>query len=771
MKRTFIVTELSSAICAANVEKSVRALSGVHDVSINIVTGIMRVSFDENRVKSEDIIAAAANAGYVARQIAKGEDGKFIKSAEEKTLLLRLLATCFLSIVVLYIALSGRYPFPIFQPFAHPLPAGIVQMLLLIPVMILNREVFTGGAKALKNRAPNMYTLISLGASASCAYSIFELVLGAWRISTASEYEMNLYFDSSALILALVALGKFFETRARLRADHAITRISRMRPENANILEDDGEKAIPASGVRKNDVLIVRTGDIVPADGVVLNGEGMLDASMFTGDTSPEKVKKGDAITGATRCLFGEFTMRADKPLNEMRLTQILSLVESASNTTAPISRLADRMAGIFVPFVLLLAVAVGVLWAVFGNSVAFAVKSAVCVLVVSCPCALGLATPSAIMAGTGKGAEMGILVKNAAALEKLSTIDTVMFDKAGTLTAGEMRVSGCVLSDGGSRRSLISLAASVLMDSEYAYTDPIMREAQEMDLPLDPVSEREEIENEGVRAKIGDMSVLIGTLSLMDKSAQSVSGWKERAEALSDEGAIAVYVAADGRIRGLILLTDALKPSAVEAVSMLTQMNVNTLMLTGDDKRTADAIAAHAGVNEVHAGLTPEDKDVMLRILEADGKKVMFVSDGTKDAPALARAELGVTVGSGTDVAIESAEVVVLRRDMRLVAQAIQLGRMTLRVIRENLFLAFFYNVIGIPIAAGALYPLIGLEFSPAIGTIAMCLSSICVVINALRLRRFQPGNGEKPVHRLKQRQHSRNAYEENTNSLGARD
>ncbi|MBQ3079792.1 MAG: heavy metal translocating P-type ATPase [Clostridia bacterium] len=754
MKRTFMVTELSGAICAANVEKSVRALSGVHDVSINIVTGVMRVSFDEKKVKAEDVIANVANAGYVARLTDKNEGGRFNRNSEERQLFRRLLLTCLLSILILYISLASHYPLPMARALSHPLPAGIVEMLIMVPVMLLNREVFSGGAKALKNRAPNMHTLISLGAFASFAYSIFELIRGAWLLSEQAVVQMHLYFDTSALILALVALGKFFEARARLRANQAMSRLSKMRPETATLVSGDTESTVSAASVRKGDILVIRKGDIVPADGVIVKGGGRLDASMFTGDSAPLPVKPGDAVTGATRCLMGEFTMRVEKPAGEMRLSQILSMVESAANTKAPISRMADRVAGIFVPLVLVLAIAVGVLWAVFGDSTAFAVKSAVCVLVVSCPCALGLATPTAIMAGTGKGAEMGILVKNAAAIEKLSAIDTVMFDKAGTLTSGEMQVTGCVLAEGSSIRSLIALAASCTQGSGYIYQEPILRKANEMALPLDRA---EEISGEmglGVRAKIGEMRVLVGSVTLMEKSAQDISNWRISADKLSDDGAIAVYVAADGRVRGLIILRDQLKPTAVEAVRRLTEMNVNTLMLTGDDKRTADAIAAQAGVNEVHAGLSPEDKDVMLRILQADGKKVMLVSDGTTDAPVLGRAELGVTVGSGTDVAIESADVVILRRDMRLVAQAIQLGRMTIRVVRENLFLAFFYNVIGIPIAAGALYPLIGLEFSPALGTLAMCLSSICVVVNALRLRSFREDGLSKPVIRLKHRQ-----------------
>lgn len=750
MKQSFMVTGLSNTMCASVVEKGVRAIDGIYDVSINLVTSIMRVSFDADLVDVEDVVAAAAAAGYVARPVEK--NGRMQSNREAGKFLVRLIATSALALVTLYLALSQHLNLPVWNLLSYPLPSGIVQMLLLAPVMIMNGEIFRSGLTALKNKSPNMYTLISLGASASFAYSVFELIVGAWHISAGEASDMNLYFDTSALILTLISLGKYFETRARLRANEAIQRLSRMRPEKALLVTDDGETWVDASAVRAGDRLIVRRGDVVPADGIIESGTGVLDESMFTGEGVPVDAIEGDAVTGATRLLSGEFTMLVKRPLSEMRLTQILSTVESAANTTAPISKAADRVAGIFVPLVILISLATCVLWAVFADSLAFAVKSAVCVLVVSCPCALGLATPTAIMAGTGKGAEIGILIKNAAALEKLSGIDTVMFDKAGTLTAGEMHVTGCVLSEGGSMRSLIALAASAEQGSSHPYAQAILRAAKRLNAPMDLVEEFQDVQGQGVRARISGKNVLVGSLSFMESYAQDVASWQEKSDALADEGASCVYVAADGRVRGLIVLRDRLRPTAIEAVKTLTEMNVNTLMLTGDDKRTAAAIAARAGVNESHSNLSPEDKDVMLRILQADGKKVMLVSDGTKDAPVLARAELGVTVGSGTDVAIESAEVVILRRDMRLVANAIRLGKMTIRVIRENLFWAFFYNVIGIPVAAGALYPMLGLEFSPAIGTLAMCLSSICVVINALRIRSFSP-DGERTGHRLKRR------------------
>lgn len=742
MKRTFRITEIGGASCASQVEKRVRALDGVLDVSLNMVTGDMRVSFDEDEVTPGDIIAAVAATGYVARAREKRPDGE--KKREKHRLRAHLVLVWLFSLLILYLCLAKPLRLPLPEAFRYPLSAAVMQLILLLPVIILCRDVFTGGWKSLIHFAPNMYTLVALGAGTSAAYSLFELVVGAWKLSSGMAHEMHLYFDTSAMILALVTLGKYAEALARVRTSEAIARLKRLRPEAARVVRGGNETVVPAAEVSPGDTVFVRRGDVVPADGKILSGDGRLDMSMFTGESAPVSLSEGDSVLGASVCLDGAFTMRAERSGADMRLNQILALVEEAGATKAPIARTADRVASIFVPLVILLSLATAVLWSVFGESAAFAVKSAVCVLVISCPCALGLATPTAIMAGTGRGAELGILIKNAAALEQLGAINTVMFDKAGTLTSGRMRVYGCVLSDGESRRTLMALAASAMRAGTHPCVQAICAEAAALDLPMDDATEYEEIPGEGVRACVGGARVLIGNLTLMDKSAQDVSAWRARADDVSDEGAVPLFVASDGRVRGLIALKDELRPTAVDAVSALSADGVSTLMLTGDDQRTADAIARHAGITEARSGLSPEDKDVMLRILEADGKRVMLVSDGAHDAPGLRRSGLTVTVGNGTDVAIESADVVILRNDMRLVAQAVRLGRMTMRVVRENLFWAFFYNVIGIPVAAGALYPLLGLQFSPMLATAVMCLSSIFVVANALRLRRFHTSAGE---------------------------
>ncbi|MBR3927438.1 MAG: heavy metal translocating P-type ATPase [Clostridia bacterium] len=750
MKKTFRITGINSAVSASVVEKNVRAISGVRDVSIKPSASTMRVSFNKEKTNEGEIIASVAQAGFVAS--VTGKDVRPQADRETGRMLSRLVISCILTAMILYLSLCSYASFPMWEPLSYALPGGIVQMLLLIPIAILNGDMFSGGVKAIRVRTTNMNSLIALGASAACVYSVVELIAGAWYLSMGQTAQPVLYFGTSSIIMTLVSLGKYFEVRERHRAREAVSRLSGICPKEARLVTQDGVRVVEADRVRAGDRIMVRMGDVIAADGVVESGNGVIDESMFTGESIPMKVNEGDSVTGAARCLSGEFVLRVQKPLPEMRLTQIISMVESAANTKAPIAKTADRMAAVFMPLALIVSIATLVLWIVFAHDYAMAVKSAMCVLVVSCPSALALAAHTAIMAGTHRGTEMGILIRNAAALQKLSNVDTVMFEKAGTLTAGEMHVSGYLLSEGGSTKSLIALAASACQSASYPYTAPILKEARRLGVPYDLAEEYEDVEGRGIRAAIGSKRVLVGDLAFMELNAQDVSRWRAYTEKLLDEGAISVYVASDGKVRGLIVLRDSLRPSSTHAVQMLTDMKVSTLMLTGDDKRTAQAIAAKAGVSEAHANLSTEDQDVMLRILQADGKKVMFVTDGKKGAPVLARAELGVIVGNGTDVAIESAEVVILRHDMRLVAGAVHLGKKTIRVIRQNLFWSFFYNIICLPIAAGALFPVFGIHFSPTMGAAAMCLSSICVVVNAMRLRSFHPigtGKGENKLMR----------------------
>lgn len=751
LKKSFVIVGGNGA-AVKRMKKRVRRLDGVRRVRIQAELGEMRVGFDEQVLGVDDILCAAAQAGCTLRPRDKDPEETSRAPLIDPSLR-HLLLTWLMALAVMYLALAPSLGLPIFEFLRYPLSAGLMQMLLLAPAMLISHDVFSGGIKSLRRFPPNMFALVSVGAVTSAAYSIFELVVGAWKISAGEPHVMHLYFDTSALILALVALGKFFEARALLSASAAITRLTKLQPDSARVLRGSKERLVSARELEVGDTIVVRASESVPTDGTVISGEGALDSSVFTGEAAPAAVRPGDTVLGASLCVEGEFTVRVDKPQAQMRLSQILTMARSATASQAPIARKAERVAAVFVPLVMLISLLTGVLWNVIGHETAFAVKAAVCVLVISCPCALGLATPTAMMTGTGKGAELGILIKNAAVLERLSGIDTVVFEKAGTITAGEMRVSGCVLSENTSLRSLIALAASAEQGVRHPIAQAILARARELDLPLDPVSDCEIVPGQGIRASVGGMRVLVGSLTMMELAAQDVSAWKERALDLAESGAVCVYVAADGRVRGLICLSDEMRASATDAVRMLAQMHIHTVMLTGDEPHTAQAIARRAGIDEVKCGLTTNDKTTLMRLLHADGHKVMLVTSGVKDMAALGSAELGATVCGGTDLAVESADVVLMHGDMRLVPGALQLGRLSIRIIRENLFWAFFYNIFGIPLAAGALYPALGLHFSPMPAAAVMFLSSVLVVVNALRLRRFRPALPDQPPrrHRLR--------------------
>lgn len=751
MKKVFTVNGMNSATCAKQVEKYVKRLDGVEDASANVATGQIRVAFDETCVRENDIISAIADAGYLARLPVTGQAAKK-KNKKRGAGFGHMIVVWIMALAIMYLSLGASLPLPMWALTEYLLPSGLVQMILLVPVMLLSHEIFAGGVRSLKHGAPNMFTLVALGAAASATYSIFELVRGAWMLSAGQAPEMHLYFDTSAMVLALVSLGKYVEARAKLRTSEALSRLSRLCPETMRVLRGSGECVVNAAEIAAGETVVVCKGEIIPTDGTVMTGEGCVDASMFAEKSEALCVREGMDVLGGSTLTDGEIFMKTTCPQSEMRLARMLSMVEEASASKAPIARTADRITAIFVPLVMAASVITGILWGVFGHDAAFAVKAAVCVLVISCPCALGLATPSAVMAGTGKGAELGILVKNAAAMQKLGEIDTVIFDKTGTLTAGEMRVCGCVFGQGGSRRSLMALAASAEQHDQGSIAAAIMREAADLDLPLDPVEDWEYVFGQGIRASVGGMRVLVGNRHMMELSAQDVSGWNDRADELADKGASVVYVAADGRVRGLIALRDELRVNATEAVKMMNEMGIHTMMLTGDDPRTADAIAAQAGVTEARCSLSEEDKNMMLRILQADGKKIMLVSDDVQDGDVMSRADLRVTVSDGTGSSIGTADVVIMRGDIRLAAAAAQLGRLCVKIIRENLLWAFVYNIIGIPLAAGVLYPLLGLQFSPMLAAAVMCLAGILVVFNALRLRRFSTKDGTKEaVYRLR--------------------
>ena len=644
--------------------------------------------------------------------------------------------------------------------FGWPLPAcflgdqnlmvfALTQFLLLLPVIFVNFKFFRVGFKTLAHKAPTMDTLIALGSGASTLYGIAALyrmaaALGAGDTMAAHHASMDLYFESAAMILTLITLGKFFEARAKGKTTDAITSLMDLAPNTALIVADDGtESEIPVENVQVGDVLAVKAGQAVPVDGVVVSGNGTVDESVITGESVPVEKLPGDTVTGATVNTAGYFTMQAKRVGADTALAQIIALVDEATSTKAPIQRIADKISGVFVPIVVALAVIVLVVWLVIGGSVSEAVNHAISVLVISCPCALGLATPTAIMVGTGRGAKNGILIKSAESLETAHDVQTVIFDKTGTITTGVPEVTDVLCAEGVEREELLQLVASVEAKSEHPLAQALCRYAAEQGISAMAVQQFTQIPGGGLRARLAGEDVLAGNERLMKDQGIELGALADRGNTLSRAGKTSLYFAYAGSLAGVIALADAVKPESAAAIAVLKQRGVRTMMLTGDNVATANAIAQLVGVDNVVAGVLPQEKEAYVRRAGEQGK-VAMVGDGVNDAPALARADVGIAIGAGTDIAIESADIVLMNSSLTDVVNAFDLSRATLRNIKQNLFWALFYNVICIPVAAGVLVPL-GITLNPMIAAAAMSCSSICVVSNALRLRNWKPAKPHK--------------------------
>ena len=736
---TFDVKGMTCAACSAHVEKSVRKLEGVSDVAVSLLTNSMEVQFDPAAVSVDQICKAVASGGYSASprgEAAKGEAAKAERpdhSAELRAMRNRLIASIALLVVLMYVAMGHMLHLPMPMALHKPMFNGLLQLLIVIPAIIINRNYFINGFKALFHLAPNMNSLICVGATAGLGYSLVVLLGVALKLDAGQSVGMvDYYFDASVMIPTLISVGKYLEARAKGRTSEAISRLVDLAPRKANVLRNGTEVEIDAADLAVGDVVIVREGQTVPTDGVILEGHGSLDESMLTGESVPVDKAEGDEVTGATINRGGSFTFRATKVGEDTALQKIVRLVEAAANSKAPISRLADRVSGVFVPVVMGIALVTFIVWLAIGGGVPSALKHAIAVLVISCPCALGLATPTAIMVGTGKGAELGIMIRTAAALEMAHSIDCVTFDKTGTLTQGQMRLTG--INAGIDSGEALRLAAAVEKLSTHPIAAAIVA-ASKGDLP--PATDYETLPGRGVRATVEGRTVSVGKAGWMDELGVDVSPMAAWADEMASGGATVMFAAENGRLLAGFALADTLRPTSPAAIRDLNGMGVRTVMLTGDNDRAARAIGAQLGVTEVRSQLLPQDKQDVIADLQDQGRKVMMVGDGINDAPALVKADLGTAVGQGTDVAIESADVVLMRDDPRLAAGVIRLGRAVIRNIKQNLFWAFFYNLIGIPIAAGALSGL-GVELSPMIAAAAMSMSSVCVVTNALRLRRF---------------------------------
>ena len=715
-----------------------RKLDGIRSVTVSLLTNSMEVDFDPARTGPEAICRAVASGGYSASpRGAKAEKAAAPADGEAKDRMRRLIASIALLIPLMYVGMSHMMGLPLPRVLHHyPLVNGLLQLFIATPILLINSSYFTNGFKALIHRAPNMNSLISIGSAAGYLYSVVRLFTLTIQVCEGAETPdmVEFYFESAAMILTLISVGKYLEARAKGRTSEAISRLLDLAPQRATVVRDGQEIEIDASGLAVGDVVIVRDGQTVPTDGVILEGHGALDQSMLTGESLPVELGEGDEVVGATINTSGSFRFRATKVGEDTALSKIVKLVEAAANSKAPISRLADRVSGVFVPVVIGIALVTFAVWMIVGAGFAGSLKHAIAVLVISCPCALGLATPTAIMVGTGKGAELGIMIRTAAALEMAHAIDCVAFDKTGTLTEGRMRVTSVsAMSDG-----LLPLAASVEALSSHPIAAAIAEYARGQGMEPEAASDYQTHAGKGVCAVVRGQRVYVGSAEWMRGLGVDVSRLESWADEQRGSGATVMFAASEERLLGGFALADGVRATAKEAIADLNAQGVRSVMLTGDNEKTANAIGRQLGVTEVKASLLPADKERVVAQLQGEGRRVMMVGDGINDAPALTRADLGVAIGQGTDVAIESADVVLVRDDPMLAAGMIRLGKATIRNIRQNLFWAFFYNAIGIPLAAGALIPF-GIELDPMFAALAMSLSSFCVVTNALRLRGFR--------------------------------
>ena len=756
MKECFDVTGMSCAACQVRVEKSVGKLDGVKSVNVNLLKNSMEVEFDESAISESGIVEAVEHAGYGAIPRNEGEKADKKDKAEHRDIAKeeyakmkkRLAASLVFTIPLFYISMGHMmgWPLPAFLLGAeNSMAFALTLFLLVIPIAFINRKFFIGGFKSLVALSPNMDSLIAMGSSAAIVYGLYAMYkiafsLGHGDLATAHAFAMDLYFESAGMILTLITLGKTLEARAKGRTSEAITKLMDLAPKKAVVIREGEEMEIDIEELVKGDIAVVKAGQSIPADGTLLDGSGAVDESAITGESIPVDKIPGDKLTGATVLSSGYLKMRVDSVGEDTALQRIIRLVDEATSSKAPIAKLADKVSGVFVPIVIAIALVSMVAWLIAGEGFEFALSIAISVLVISCPCALGLATPTAIMVGTGRGAASGILIKSAEALETLHSIDTVVLDKTGTITMGKPSVTDIITVNDMESNELLRIAASVEKLSSHPLGDAIVKEAEERKLDVYPASDFRSVQGKGIGAYIEGRFVEGGNRKILSSYPEEIQREEER---LADEGKTPLFFLEDGHLIGIIAVADTIKPTSPSAISDLRKMGIKTVMLTGDNRRTAAAIQRIAGSDEFVAEVLPEDKESAVRKLQSEGRKVAMVGDGINDAPSLARADAGIAIGHGTDVAIESADIVLMRSDLEDVPRAIELGKATMRNIKENLFWALFYNAICIPIAAGVLYPLTGMKLNPMIGAAAMSFSSVFVVTNALRLRFFRAKSG----------------------------
>lgn len=752
MKKKFTVSGMTCSACSARVEKETAKLRGVRRAEVNLLQNSLKVDFDEAVLSPADIMAAVEAAGYAAAlqgQAAAAAPQTDPAEENEKKLHLRFWLSLLFLLPLFYIAMGHMLGAPLPPFLAGEANTGVwalTQFLLTLPILYINREIFENGLKTLLRAAPNMNSLIALGSLAAVAYGVAALYLiarglGAGNAGLVHRAGMDLYFESAGMILTLITLGKYLESRAKRKTSGAIAQLLKLTPKKALLFEDGKEIEIDAGKIKTGDVLVVKAGMSVPADGVITQGHGALDESALTGESLPVDKQLGQTVSAGTVNTAGYFHFSVTRAGGQTLLSQIIALVEEASASKAPIGRLADKVSGVFVPVVMGVALLTAAVWLALGYGIAFALSAAVAVLVISCPCALGLATPTAIMVGTGAGARRGILFKSAETLETARLAHTVVLDKTGTVTEGKPEVTDVRLSENVSEKEFWTLAASAENPSGHPLSRAVLRAPQARELKLWPAELFEAEPGAGIRARVNGAQITAGNLTLMQARHIDVpKEYKESALGFAAEGKTVLYFAKDGKLMGMLALADRVKPGAARAVARLKDMGLEVILLTGDNARTAQAVGKELGISRVIAQVLPQEKEAEVRRLQERGARVVMVGDGINDAPALARADVGIAVGAGTDAALETADVVLVKNDLSGVAAALRLSRAVIVNIKENLFWAFFYNVLGIPLAAGVFYHWLGWKLNPMFAAAAMSLSSLFVVGNALRLRSFDP-------------------------------
>lgn len=742
VSETFAIEGMTCAMCAQTVEKAVNSLEGV-TASVNLATEKMTTHFNAAKVSAQEIMQAVSDAGYAAKEDSDQEEAQQTdkKQAHIKEMWHRFVSSAVFAVPLLYLAMGHMVglPLPAFlDPMEHSVAFATIQLVLVLPVLYFGRSFFTHGFKNLVKAHPNMDSLVALGTSAAFLYSLYgtiQVYLGD------THFSMNLYYESAAVILTLITLGKYFEAVSKGKTSEAIQKLMGLQPKTARVLRNSEEVEIPIQEVAVDDIVVVRPGEKIPVDGKITSGTSAIDESMITGESIPVEKHVDDLVIGASINKNGSFRFQATKVGKDTTLSQIIQLVENAQGSKAPIAKLADKVSGIFVPVVIALALFSGLVWFFLGQeSWIFALTIAISVLVIACPCALGLATPTAIMVGTGKGAENGVLIKSGQALESTHKIQTIVFDKTGTITEGKPVVCDVLTYRQEAEDELLRLAAAAEKGSEHPLGEAIVQEAAKRNISLPEVTDFVAVPGHGIKVSIEGHTFLLGNKKLMLENKVDLTQAQEDSLRLAKEGKTPMFVACNEQLEGIIAVADTIKDSSKAAIEKLHRMNIQVAMITGDNQQTADAIASQVGIDRVFSEVLPEDKANEVQKLQHEGQHVAMVGDGINDAPALAQADVGIAIGSGTDVAIESADIVLMRSDLLDVTTAIELSRATIKNIKENLFWAFGYNVLGIPVAMGILHLFGGPLLNPMIAGAAMSFSSVSVLLNALRLKRFKP-------------------------------